>query len=127
MIPTPAQRNVLFKAFSKALSARDMEALYGVVTPDFRWSYHDGISVTKLLAGAGPIIEHLAGQKALFSSQRFHEIAYHHLPEMTFMTMRVSETVRATGAQREQRGVECYTFKDSKIATKDVYRKPIEI
>ena len=44
---------------------------------------------------------------------------------MTFMTFRVSETVRATGEQREQRGVESYTFRDGKLATKDVYRKPV--
>jgi hypothetical protein len=41
------------------------------------------------------------------------------------MTFRVSETVRATGEEREQRGIERYTFEDGKIATKDVYRKPI--
>ena len=29
---------------------------------------------------------------------------------MTFMTFRVSETLRATGEQREQRGIESYTF-----------------
>ena len=42
------------------------------------------------------------------------------------MSFRVSETVRATGAQREQRGIERYTFRDGRVATKDVYRKPIE-
>jgi hypothetical protein len=41
------------------------------------------------------------------------------------MTFRVSETVRSTGEQREQRGIERYTFEDGKIATKDVYRKAI--
>ena len=41
------------------------------------------------------------------------------------MTFRVSETVRSTGEHREQRGVERYTFENGKIASKDVYRKPI--
>ena len=41
------------------------------------------------------------------------------------MTFRVSETLRATGEQREQRGIESYTFRDGKLATKDVYRKPV--
>lgn len=127
MIPPPAERDALFAAFSKALFTRDMEALYRVVTPDFLWSYHDGLSVTKSLVGAAAIAEHQAGQKALFSAQRFHEIVYHHLADTTFMTMRVSETVKASGEQREQRGIERYTFKDGKIATKDVYRKPFEI
>ena len=44
---------------------------------------------------------------------------------MAFMIFRVSETLRVTGEQREQRGIEAYTFKDGKIASKDVYRKPI--
>ena len=126
MTPTATERDILFKAFSHALFTRDMEALYRVVTPDFLWSYHDGLSVTKSLTGAGLITAHLADQKELFSARRFHAIAYHHLAEMTFMTMRVSETVRATSAPREQSGIERYTFKDGKIATKDVYRKPID-
>jgi hypothetical protein len=61
----------------------------------------------------------------LFSAQRFHDVVYHHLPDTTFMTFRVSETARATGAERQQRGIERYTFRDGKIAIKDVYRKPI--
>jgi ketosteroid isomerase-like protein len=102
-----------------------MEALYGVVTPDFLWSLHDGLVLTRSLAGPEAIREHQAERKALFSAQRFHEVAYHHAPDMTFMTFRVSETVRATGEAREQRGVESYTFRDGRLATKDVYRKPI--
>jgi hypothetical protein len=48
------------------------------------------------------------------------------LPDISFMTFRVSETVRATGEVREQRGIECYRFEGGKIATKDVYRKPVD-
>jgi hypothetical protein len=33
--------------------------------------------------------------------------------------------VRATGAQREQVGIERYSFADGRLATKDVYRKPV--
>src|SRR5436305_1207573 len=110
MTPAPAERELLFKAFALALFTADMDALYRVVTPDFLWSYHDGVSVTKSLTGAVAIAEHLAEQKSLFSAQRFHEVAYSHLPEMTFMRFRVRETVSATGATREQRGIEHYTF-----------------
>ena len=102
-----------------------MDALYKVVTPDFLWSFHDGLNRTKALAGPDAIRRHLAEQKTLFCAQRFHEVAYHHAGEMTFMTFRVSETVRASGEQREQRGIERYTFRDGLLATKDVYRKPI--
>jgi hypothetical protein len=52
-------------------------------------------------------------------------VPYYYADAMTFMTFRVSETVRATGEAREQRGVEIYTFRDGKLATKDVYRKPV--
>ena len=125
MAPSPAERDELLKGFARALFKGDMDALYKVVTPDFLWTFHDGLVSTKSLADPAAIAAHLAEQKALFSAQRFHEVAYHHSGEMTFMTFRVSETVRATGEQREQRGVESYTFRDGKLATKDVYRKPI--
>jgi hypothetical protein len=72
----------------------------------------------------------LADQQERFTAQRFHERTYYHVEDATFMTMRVSETVRATGEQREQReqrGIERYTFEDVKIATKDAYRKPVSV
>ncbi len=99
-----------------------MDALY---KPAFLWSFHDGLVTTKALTGPAAIQQHLAERKALFSEQRFHEVAYHHAGEMIFMTFRVSETLRASGEQREQRGIERYTFSDGMLATKDVYRKPI--
>jgi ketosteroid isomerase-like protein len=125
MAPSSAERDELFKGFARALFKGDIDALYCVVTPDFLWTFHDGLAVTKSLADPAAIAVHLAEQKSLFSAQRFHDVAYHHSGDMTFMTFRVSETVRAGGEMREQRGVECYTFKDGKLATKDVYRKPV--
>ena len=123
--PSPARRDELLKGFARALFRNDVDALYRIVVPDFVWSFHDGLLTTKTLAGPAAIREHLAEQKARFSAQRFHEVAYHHAADATFMTFRVSETVRATGEQREQRGIESYTFRDGRLATKDVYRKPI--
>jgi ketosteroid isomerase-like protein len=125
MAPSPIQRDELFKAFARALFKGDLDALYAVAAPDFLWTFHDGLAVTKSLADPASIAAHLTEQKALFSAQRFLEVAYHHAGDMTFMTFRVSETVRATGEVREQRGVESYTFRDGKLATKDVFRKPI--
>jgi ketosteroid isomerase-like protein len=119
------ERDELLRGFARALFKNDMDALYKVVAPDFLWTFHDGLTTTKSLVGLSAICEHLAEQKARFSAQRFHEVVYHHATEMTFMTFRVSETLRETGEQREQHGVECYTFRDGKLATKDVYRKPI--
>jgi ketosteroid isomerase-like protein len=126
MIPSPAERDALFTGFARPLFKNDMDALYRAVTPDFLWSFHDGVTVTKSLSGAAAIREHLAEQKALYSEQRFHDVVYRHTDDMSFMTFRVSETAKHSGEQREQRGVECYTFRDGLLATKDVYRKPIK-
>ena len=50
MAPSPAERDELFKGFARALFKGDIDALYQVVTPDFLWSFHDGLAVTKSLA-----------------------------------------------------------------------------
>jgi ketosteroid isomerase-like protein len=125
MIPTSEQRDELLKGFAKALFRRDLDALYAVVTPDFLWSFHDGLSVTKALAGRAQILAHLESQKELFSAQRFEDVVYHHCPDLSFMTCRIDETLRLTGEKRAQRGVELYRFRDGKLALKDVYRKPV--
>lgn len=125
MDPGIDERNALFTGLARALFKRDMDALYRVVTPGFLWTYHDGVSVTKSLVGPDAISRHLSEQVETYAAQRFHDVAYHHLPDLTFMTMRVSETVRATGERREQAGIERYTFSEGRIATKDVYRKPV--
>ena len=127
MDPSAAERDELLRGLARALFRNDVDAFYRIVAPDFVWSFHDGLLTTKALAGPAAIRAHLAEQKARFSAQRFHEVAYHHAVDATFMTFRVSETVKANGEQREQRGIECYTFRDGMLATKDVYRKPIEI
>lgn len=125
MIPLPAERDELFKRFARALLRGDMDAFYQVVTPDFLWTFHDGLAVTKSLQGPDAIDAHLEEQKALLSAQRFHDVVYHHAGDTSFMTFRVSETVRATGEQRDQLGIERYSFADRRLATKDVYRKPV--
>ena len=125
MTPPPNERDDLFKAFARALFKRDVDALYRVVTPDFWWSYSDGSSVAKLLNSSPKIIAHLDQQAALFSEQRFLDVVYHHLPELSFMTCRVTETYRGSGLQREQRVIEQYRFADGRIACKDVYRKSV--
>ena len=125
MIPAFEQRDEVLKGFAKALFRRDLDALYAVVTPDFLWSFHDGLSVIKSLAGREQILAHLDAQKELFAAQRFEDVVYHHCPDLSFMTCRIDETLRATGEKREQRGIELYRFRDGKLALKDVYRKPI--
>ena len=106
MTPTAPARDALLLAFSRALAARDMDALYRAVAPDFLWSYHDGVSVTKSLTGAGPISDHLAEQNSRFSAQRFHGRAYPPLDDRTHMTMSVRDTVRTTGQPQDKHGHE---------------------
>jgi hypothetical protein len=125
MHPTPAERDVLFESFARALFKHDMDALYRVVSPEFVWRYHDGVSPEVVLIGRDAILKHLDEKKAFYAASRFHDIIYHHLPDISFMTFRVSETLRSIGEHREQRGIERYTFEGGKIATKDVYRKPV--
>jgi ketosteroid isomerase-like protein len=125
MLPTPTERDVLFEGFARALFRHDMEALYRVVSPQFVWRYHDGVSPEVVLIGRDAILKHLNEKKAFYSTSRFEDVVYHHLPDVSFMTFRICQTVRSTGEQREQRGIERYTFEDGKIAMKDVYRKAI--
>lgn len=125
MTPTAAERDALLQAFARALFRNDMDALYQVVAPSFVWRYHDGLSIVRVLTGRDAIEKHIRERKAFFSSSRFDDVAYHHLSDISFMTFRVSETVRATGEQREQLGIERYSFENGKLASKDVYRKPV--
>ena len=125
MTPTAAERDALFQGFARALFRGDLDALYQVVAPDFVWRYHDGVSEERVLSSREAILNHIAERKDFFTESRFHEVVYHHLPDISFMTFRVSEIVRATGERREQRGVERYTFSAGRIATKDVFRTPI--
>jgi ketosteroid isomerase-like protein len=125
MHPTPPERDALFESFARALFKHDMDALYKVVSPDFVWRYHDGVSPEVVLIGPDAILKHLDDKKAFYSKSRFQDVVYYHLPDISFMTFHICETVRSTGEQREQRGIECYAFKDGKIAVKDVYRKAI--
>jgi len=50
MAPSPTEREELFRGFARALFKGDIDALYRVVTPDFLWTFHDGLAVTKSLA-----------------------------------------------------------------------------
>lgn len=119
-----AERDALFKVFGRAWFKRDLDLLYEAVTPDFVWASHDGSSVVHLTNR-----EAVAGQFALMAAERtgvrFHDVAYHHAPDASFMTFRMTATETATGRPLEMQGVERYTFKDGRIAVKDVYMKPV--
>ena len=122
--PALAEREELFRTFGRAFFKKDVDALYQVVTPDFQWRGQDEAGAPRLLDSPEAIRAHFARQRETFSEQRFRDVAYQHLPEVSFMTFRLTETRRSDSAVSDHQGVEVYTFKDGRIALKDVYRKP---
>ena len=120
--PALAEREELFRAFGRAFFKKDVDALYQVVTPDFQWRGQDEAGAPRLLDSPEAIRAHFARQREVFSEQRFRDVVYQHLPEVSFMTFRLAETRRSDGAISDHQGVD--TFKDGRIALKDVYRKP---
>jgi ketosteroid isomerase-like protein len=122
--PALAEREELFKAFGRAFFKKEVDALYRVVTPDFQWRGQDETGAPRLLASPEAIRAHFERQREIYSEQRFRDVVYQHLLEVSFMTFRLTETRRADGAVSDHEGVEVYTFRDGRIALKDVYRKP---
>lgn len=124
MSPSAEARDALFKTFGRAWFKRDADLLYEAVTPDFAWRSLDGDGSVRLITGKAAVAEALTASGGGNVQRRFEDVAYHHAPDATFMTFRLIETDKTTGAVREEAGLERYTFKDGRIALKDVYRKP---
>ncbi len=123
--PTAAERDGLFKSFSRAWFRRDMDLLYSVVTADFQWRNTDAAGLPTLIQGREAVGAALTGRAAGRTKAMINEVVYHHAPDATFMTFRVVESDKETGAVlRDEIGIERYTFKDGRITQKDIYRKP---
>ena len=124
MNPTAEERDALFKAFGRAFFRQDLDAMYQVVTEDFTYS---------ILVNDQPRRMNTREQVAAFFEERqgiqkdvrFEDVVYHHAPDATFMTYRVTGTDVASGDRFERVGVERYTFRDGRIAEKDVYSRPM--
>ena len=124
MNPTAEERDALFKAFGRAFFRQDLDAMYQVVTEDFTYS---------ILVKDQPRRMNTREQVAAFFEERqgiqkdvrFEDVVYHHAPDATFMTYRVTGTDVASGDRFERVGVERYTFRDGRIAEKDVYSRPM--
>ena len=123
MTPSAAERDTIFKAFGRAFFKQDLDAMYQVVTPDFVWSVQGG-EVGRLLTSREDIAAYFAERKQQVENLRFHDVVYHHAPDASFMTFRLTGTDKATGKPFENIGVERYTFRDGRLALKDVYTKP---
>ncbi len=122
--PSVTERDALFKTFGRAWFRRDVELLYQAVTPDFCWASNDGDGNVHLINSRDEVAAEFAAMGEGSVQRRFEDVAYHHAPTATFMTFRLIETNKTNGEVREEAGIERYTFKDGRIALKDVYRKP---
>lgn len=122
-IPTPAARDALFKTFGRAWFKRDVALLFEAVTPDFEWHFSDGSGKRAIIRGRDEVAAEFAAMAQRATKVRFADVVYHHAPEATFMTFRAIESDPVTGATSEDIGIERYTFRDGRIALKDVYRK----
>ena len=121
----PAEdRDALFKAFGRAFFKRDVDALYETVTDDFVWLTLDQDGKAKAVAGREAVAEQLNRRSPTLENIRFEDVVYHHAADASFMTFRLTATNKDTGAPYEDIGVERYTFRDGRIAVKDVYKKP---
>ena len=116
-------RDVLFKNFARAFFKKDVDALYETVTEDFIWASLDADGSTRTITGREAVAEKLNQRSATLENVRFEDVVYHHAPDATFMTFRLTATRADTGEPHEEAGIERYTFKDGRIAVKDVYRK----
>lgn len=123
MTPTAAERDTLFKAFGRAFFKQDMDAMFAVVTPDFTWTVEENGAV-RVLTGRAEIAAFFAERKGRYADVRFTDVVFHHAPDATFMQYRISGTVAATGAPFARVGIERYTFRDGRLAVKDVYARP---
>lgn len=123
MTPDAAARDAVFKAFGRAFFKQDLDAMYEVVAPDFTWTVQDDDAV-RVLDSREKIAGFFAERRGKYEGVRFEDVVFHHAPEATFMTYRMTGTEVATGRAFARVGVERYTFRDGKLTEKDVYSRP---
>jgi ketosteroid isomerase-like protein len=127
IVPSPAERDALLTAFSKALFKRDVEAIYRTVTPDFIWRLPVGpdAPAAREIASREQLAAYFDERERMYDGMRFHDVVYHHAPDATFMTFRVVAERKDGSAAVDALGMERYLFRDGRIALKDAYWKRI--
>ena len=122
-LPTD-DRDALFKAFGRAFFKEDLDALYdAVVTGDFTWTINVAGDDVRVLDSRDKIADFIAERRRMLDNVRFEDVVYHHAPDASFMTFRMTATDKMTGAAIERHGVERYAFRDGRLAMKDVYTR----
>ena len=122
MTPSESDRDTLFKAFGRAFFKQDLDAMYQVVTPDFTWTVEAGGELHRL-DSREKVAAYFDARRGTTENVRFEDVVFHHAPDATFMTYRVTGTDKASGERFERIGVERYTFRDGMLAEKDVYSR----
>jgi ketosteroid isomerase-like protein len=122
MNPSAAERDQIFKTFGRAWFKQDLDLMFQVVTPDFVW-ISPGEGEPRRAQGREQVAAEFARRRGLTEGVRFHDVVYHHADDASFMTFRITGTMVATGKPFETAGVERYTFRDGKLAVKDVYTR----
>ncbi len=124
MNPSAEDRDALFKAFGRAFFKEDLGALYdGVVTDDFTWTILVDETV-RVMDSRDKIADFMDERRRTLDNVRFEDVVYHHAPDASFMTFRMTATDKASGEAIERLGVERYFFRDGCLAVKDVYTRP---
>ena len=126
---SPAERDSLLSAFSKALFSRDVDAVYRTVTPDFIWRLPIGPAapVAREIRSREQLAAYFDERERMYEGMRFRDVVYHHAPEATFMTFRVVGARKDGGAGVDAHGMERYLFRDDLILLKDAYWKRIAV
>lgn len=124
MAPTPEERDALFRAFGRAFFKQDLDAMYRVVTEDFTYSIMLN-GLPRRMTSREQVAAFFEERRGIEKDLRFEDIVFHHAHDATFMTCRVTGTDVATGEPFERAGVERYTFRDGRIAEKDIYNRPV--
>ena len=126
MVPNSEQRDAIFKKFGRAFFKQDLDLMYEVVTPDFNWIVDDGDKV-HVLDSREKIGNFFEQRRGKFENVRFDDVVFHHAPDATFMTYRMTGTEVATGEAFAKVGVERYSFRNNKLTVKDVYSRSAEV
>lgn len=123
MTPSVDERDELFTAFGRAFFRQDLDAMYEVVTEDFAYSILVA-GEPRCMTKRDEVAAFFEERKGIQRDVRFEDVVFHHAPNATFMTYRVTGTDVASGEPFERVGVERYTFRNGRIAEKDVYSRP---
>ena len=119
------ERDTLFKHFGRAFFKQDLDAMYAVVTADFTYSIVVN-DVSPLMCTRDQVAAFFIERNDAQQNVRFEDVVLHHADEATFMTYRATGTDLVTNESFERVGVERYSFKDGRIAEKDVYSRPVK-